>query len=280
MKSPKKTYFNEIPARESRHLLLKGLKAFNLITVLSVALGLLALTGRQGYQWALQSPLFQMKDIAVEGNRIISEERILSLAGIDPQCNIFLFDVNAAEKRIAEDHFVREVKVKRRLPSKVVISIEERVPLVFLENFGGMIDGESVLLPPLPVEHWPDLPILTGVDMNVEGYGEPLQSDRLKWVISFLKDMSALKSRIPLEISEIDVSDVHHPLLYTGDGAVPIRIGGTGSLSQLISLPLVLTDLDRKGIEAEYIDVRFSDQIVVRPKRNTNMGSESKVVKG
>ena len=267
MNSTRKTYFNEIPAGESRHILLKCIKAFNVTTIVLVVLGFMTLMGHQVYTWALQAPFFEIKKIDVRGNCIVSQERVLILAGIDPQCNIFRMDVDAVEKRILENCFVRNVNVSRRLPSKVVLSIEERRPVVFLENVMGMVDGEGVLLPPTSFEQWSDLPSLTGVEIQDVAFGEPLQSAPIGWAISFLKDVAAMKSGAPFEITEIDVSDLQHPLLYTGDGSVPIRIGPTGSPSQLISLPTVLTDLARKGIEAEYIDVRFSDQIIVRPRR-------------
>ncbi|UCE17541.1 MAG: FtsQ-type POTRA domain-containing protein [Gemmatimonadota bacterium] len=280
MRSTKKMYFNEIAVREPRHVLLALIKAFNRTTVVVTVLGFLALMGHHVYTWALQTPFFEIQEIRVRGHHIISEERALSLIGIEEDCNIFRCDVDAVERRVAQDPFVRKADVKRRLPSKLLLSIEERKPLAFLADMIGMVDDEGVLLPPIAPEQWSDLPLLTGIGVEKIRFGEPLQSEPVAWAVSFLKAAAALNSNGALEITEIDLSDMAHPLLYAGDRSVPVRIGVTGSLSQLTSLPVVLADLERKGIEAEYIDVRFSNQILVRPRRFTNMGLESKAVKG
>ncbi|MFQ6091143.1 MAG: cell division protein FtsQ/DivIB [bacterium] len=275
-----KTFYNEVHERESRHILLGWIKAFNRITLALVALGLVALLGHEVHRWALQTPIFELKRITVRGNHLVSEETVLGLARIEPRCNLFRIDVGEIRERLAENCFVRRAEVQRRLPSSLVISIEERKPVALLESDGGTVDEEGVLLHPLSPEQWPGLPVLSGVDLGDEECGEPLQSEKVRWAISFIRAMAEMRPSPPFGIGELDLSDIRHPLLYPAAKGVPVRIGGAGCLSRLASLPVVLADMERKGIEAEYIDARFLGQIIVRPISNRDVGLESPPVKG
>jgi cell division protein FtsQ len=276
----KSTYYNEIQRRESRHILLRCIKAFNGMTLAFFILGLVALSGVEVYRWALRASFFQVQKIVLKGNDLLSDETILAFAQIESRCNIFRIEMSGVRRRIGEEHFVRKVDVKRRLPSQVIISIEERKPVAVVEKMSGMIDEDGVFLPLLTHERVSSLPVISGCDAEEGNYGEPLHSEPMRWAVSFLKEIAALGPKAPLEISEIGLDDVHHPLMYVRNWRVPIKIGKSGYRAQLISLPVVLADIERKGIEAEYIDIRYADQIIVKPKTGQNMGLESRAVKG
>jgi len=275
MTNQKSAYFNEIRPRESKHILLTWIRIFNWSTLAFVAVGVAALFGHEAHRWCLQAPLFRLKKVSVQGNRLLSETLVLDMSGIQIGCNIFLINVATVKRRLEEHYLVRRADVGRRLPSSLVISIEERNPTALLENDRGTLDDDGVLLPPLPSELRSDLPLLSGIESGSEEYGDTLRSEKVRWAISFIREIAEAQPTAPFEVSEVDVSDFHRPLLYVGSREIPVRIGHDGSLSQLDVLPVVLADVERKGIEPEYIDVRFEGQIIVRPKVNGTVGLES-----
>ena len=280
MSKRKRTYYNEIQERESRHILLQCMKAFNRMTLVLILLGSVALFGYHLYQWALSAPMFELKRITVRGNHLVSEEMVLGLTGVAPRWNLFRLNTDEIQERLAENCLIRKAKVRRRWPSGILISIVERQPIACLEHSVGAVDDEGVLLPPLSPEKCVEIPILTGIDVGDELCGQPLQSEKVRWAISFLRTVSERCSNVSSEIAEIDMSDVDQPFFYSKGKDIPIRIHGTDCCSRLASLPAVFTDLERRSIVAEYIDVRFKGQIVVKPKMNMSMGLESQAVKG
>lgn len=280
MRKRKRTYYNEIREREPKHLLLKSIKAFNRITLILIALGLVSLFGYQVYIWALQTPFFEVKQMRIRGNQHLSRERILELAQIEPRCNLFLLQAGEIEERLSENCLIREATIRRRWPCGILIIIEERQPIAFLENNAGLIDDEGVFLPSLSPDHYLGLPMVSGIDVEGEEYGLPLQSEKVRWVIFFMGELAQKCPGLSVTLDRIDIRDPDHPLLYTGARSVPIKVGGRDCFSRLGGLPLVFADLERKGVDAECIDVRFKDQIIVKRKMKRSMGLESKAVKG
>lgn len=74
---------------------------------------------------ALTAPIFNITEITVQGNNKIPTNTIISLSELKKGENIFKFN-NSVEKKIKENNYVENVKVQRKLPGKVIISIEER----------------------------------------------------------------------------------------------------------------------------------------------------------
>ena len=97
----------------------------------------------------------------------------------------------------------------------------------------------------------------------------------MELAIAILKGTAEICSAGDLNFTSLDVSDAKNPLLYLYGMSAPIRLGGLDCLSMLPSLSLVLSDLERKGIAAEYIDLRFHEQIVVKPKSSRRAGDST-----
>lgn len=84
---------------------------------------------------------FRVKDIAVTGNSVYSDEEILLSSGVEKNKNMFSF----SEKEISENiksalPYVGKVTVERNLPSGITIKIEEKKAVMY-----SYINGEYYL---------------------------------------------------------------------------------------------------------------------------------------
>ncbi len=95
-----------------------------------VCMGLLFILG---YDIMTQGRMFAAREIAVLGNRQLSEARVLSLAGIDPGVNIFAVNLSLARKRLISDGWIAEARVGREIPDRLVIRVREHVPQAILD---------------------------------------------------------------------------------------------------------------------------------------------------
>lgn len=239
----------------------KSLALFSLCAIGGVFLGY------QAYHKALKSSAFRLEEVIVQGNRMLSKGEVLSLSGIDTGRNIFKVDLEGVKVRLLANPLVRKVTVSRRLPSGLLISIEERKPVALI-NAGSLygVDGEGVLLPPFKPMVMHDLPIITGVEVEQTQFGQRLESDRLDRALELLGKMARLAPGLIGRISEMDVSDHRNLVLYTAKDGAQVRMGDGRNLGKIAALEVVLEDLEKKSIVAEYIDLRFKDQVVVKPR--------------
>ncbi len=280
MNSREMGYGSKASTKESRHLLLRLIRAFNRVTIGLLAAGLVVFCGYNLVLWISNGPLFGLSCIAVEGNKRLSQGEIAGIMSVRPGAP--LFHINSADmaQKLEAHCLVRKAHVRRRWPTTLLVAIEERQPVAAFEGKIGAVADDGVYLPPCQSPRCPDLPVLVGVDPGDAEYGDSLTQKEITWALSLLQGVARLKPNLPYSLKQIDVHDFAHPLIYTRQFDIPVMIGNARSLSQLENLPYVLADVRQKNIKPEYIDVRFANQIIVKTKTVTDMGLESQAVKG
>ena len=115
-------------------------RAFKMI-LLTVVLGL---AGVGLFEAAKSSPYFRISAVRVEHSERVSREDVLHALRLSDQNNYFLFDHIAAEERLQDHDWVAEVEIKKMLPNKVVVHIQERkaVAVVALDELH-LVDAEG-----------------------------------------------------------------------------------------------------------------------------------------
>lgn len=97
---------------------------------------------------AMFSPLFNIKAIEVNGNKIVTKNEIISLSKIQIEENSFKLSKSKIKKQIKENAYIQDVKITKKLPSTILIEIEEREPAYLLEYAGSyvVIDKQGYML--------------------------------------------------------------------------------------------------------------------------------------
>ena len=90
-----------------------------------------------GTAFALVSPIFNIKEINVTGNNIVSSETIVSISELSKEQNIFKFFNKKVVENVKTNPYVETAKVKRKLPNKVEIQVEERERTFNIEFMNG-----------------------------------------------------------------------------------------------------------------------------------------------
>ena len=94
------------------------------------------------------SSYFYIKDIQISGLQRLSRQEIIQEVSFSPRTSIFKIDLKGLSRRIQAIPQVRKVKFKRKLPSTLIIEIEERVPYAWVEKEEEFleVDEEGVVL--------------------------------------------------------------------------------------------------------------------------------------
>ena len=74
----------------------------------------------------LTSSIFDIKRISVNDCRYYTKEQIIEKSGIKAGNNMFKTSTRRASEKLLEEPYIKEVKIKRKPPSVVEISILER----------------------------------------------------------------------------------------------------------------------------------------------------------
>lgn len=100
------------------------------------------------FKLARESDYFKIKSIGIKGNKLIQKERIEEKSNIKPGMNIFDVSVLRAKKNIKQIVYIKDLKVRRKLPNQINIVVEERKEAVQfkLENKYVIIDDEGIIL--------------------------------------------------------------------------------------------------------------------------------------
>jgi cell division protein FtsQ len=123
-----------------------------MVLVLAMAVVLGAAT------WVSNSPLFDLRDLRVDGNTHLTVTQVARLSGLTARSNVLWTGAGSIEQRLAADPWVLHATVTRHLPSAITIDIVERVPTAvtagdqpMLVAGDGMVLGRATSSTELPL---------------------------------------------------------------------------------------------------------------------------------
>lgn len=126
----------------------------------------------------LRHKAFNVKYIRVEGNTVLSDEELIDQLN-DSNRNIFLYSKNEIKKTLLQLPGIRSVQVRKELPNKLVITVEEsyilaetdQEPPLLIDNEGKVLDkipdGFSSRVKPLMVS-FPDRKLEKGSSFSTD----------------------------------------------------------------------------------------------------------------
>lgn len=213
----------------------------------------------------MMSPLFNVAEIEVVNNNKISKETIISLSRIQLGENIYKNSKKTIIKNIKQNTYVDDVKITRKLPNKIEISIKERKPTYMIEYANSYIyinnQGYILEICKEPLE----VPIIVGSTTNKDKINDliRLEDDDLTRLEVVLKIMeSATSNAIDDLITRIDVSDKQNYKLILEQEKKTVYIGDGSDLSNRMLYIKSILDAE-KGIEGEiFVDGDLTKQKV------------------
>lgn len=193
----------------------------------------------------MTTPIFNVTEINVEGNNRISNERIESLSKISLNVNTYQYSKKNIIENIKEEPYIESVQVKRKLPSTIIINVEERNRDFFISNYGSYIyiDKQGYILEiSNEVEK---LPEIKGFSISTENLvpGNRISDDDLEKINTAQKIIETIKNNeIESEITGVDVSNTNDfCIIMQGEGK-KIHLGNASNINdKILMLKEILT---------------------------------------
>lgn len=198
------------------------------------------------------SPLFQVNQIVVQGNNIVTKGDILALAKLGTGGNIFRVPTREIMKSVLLHPVISSVEIRRKLPNGIEILVTERKPVAMIPVLNGfaIVDEQNVFLK--RSDTWPldPLPIISGIELPSNlSLGQRLDSPGLA---EGIKIIAALPSDLYPQIGELYAGNRDKLVFYTRDG-LEIRFGmADQSLEKFEVITKFLADKSYKPYRAGY----------------------------
>jgi cell division protein FtsQ len=221
--------------------------------------------GAAGVHWLLSSPRFAVAEVEVRGASRLRPEDVIRAAGIWRGQNLFLLNTEAAVMAVESLPQVRRAEVIRSWPNRVALVVEERRPFT-LVHAGHLhwVDEGGVALAPERRAVAVGLPVISGLTAEELAAANRAPSPRVATGLSLIRMLLRSGSPLTAQISEVDVSRNDGPVLYTVDG-IEVRLGAEEWEARIPRLMGVLAQLASSGEAVSAIDLRFRDQVVLKP---------------
>lgn len=213
----------------------------------------------------INSPLFNVKNIEVEGNETVSDDKIISLSGLQLYNNIFRFNKLEIIENVKQNAYIEDADISRKLPSTVIINVIERAPkymlqfadsYVYINNQGYMLEISNEKL---------DIPILIGftTDLSNIKAGNRINVEDLKKMDMVIKIYEAAKSNdLGHLVTKIDISDEKNYTIILESEGKKVYLGDCSDLNtRILYLKAILEKSPGKKGEV-FLNVDLNSQNV------------------
>lgn len=242
-------------------------KIFCLFTFLGVAV----LLGCAGWRFVADSDYFTLKQLVIQGvsDERAAELRIKTLPDPKRSVNLLLLDSDKVRATLLDHSEIapESVKITKRYPNTLIIRARERTPVAVVACGAlYLIDKDGYVLDMVTNLEGEQLrfPFITGVKEGEIEFGQAIPREGVRTALDLSQ---CLPSRLARELSEIRVGQ-DEGLTLMLSGGVEVRMGRSDVAERLAALELFMKKESGRLDRFEYIDLRFSDQIVYR-MRNT-----------
>jgi cell division protein FtsQ len=244
-----------------RRILKKAARIVGGITLLSI----ITMVCYEVYELLAQATFFRLDRIEVVNLHRLKREDVVAQTGAKPGDPMLHLDLRHIAEQLKKNPWVEKVQVRRFFPHTLKLEITEWEPAAVV-NMGYIyyVDKKGEIFKPLTEGDNLDFPVITGIteeDLTKDPNGS---KEMLKTALA-LTDMLGSGTVFKLEdISEIHIDKGYGYTMFTAQGGVPVKLGNGGFAEKLARLSRIYRDLSTQLQALEYIDLNYSDKIVVK----------------
>jgi cell division protein FtsQ len=197
------------------------------------------------------NPRFTITQIIVENDGALTPPQIAAFAGVAVGQNLLSLDLDQVRRNLELLPLVRQVEVRRMLPDKLFIHVDERIAVARLRGPSDaefLVDRSGYVMKPIrltdgtvirPQTVGP-VPTFTGVSLADVRVGRRVQSEQIYRALELLDRLEQSSAGAMMEVDTIDLSKSRHLTLTTRQHTV-VRFDIEDYTQQLRRLSAILT---------------------------------------
>ena len=237
-----------------------------------LVIGALYLVVKQIYLAVITSPRFDVKTVAIRGNRHAKTAELLAQCGGVVSRNIFQVDLERLGEDLRRHPWVLDVTTRRSLPSTLEVVVTEREPaaIASYEGTAYLVDATGRVLTEYgPEQSEYDFPVLTGI----EGLPRAEAVKRVRAGANAVTALAAARPELARRVSEVGLGRPDRLELRAGDGSPLLYLDVDDPLRNLDAYEAIRPGIARRlpqdddgaPVKIAYIDLRFRGRVSVMP---------------
>jgi cell division septal protein FtsQ len=252
-----------MPQRRGRFLRL-SLKVFCVLLTTAA----LALFGFNVYRFGI-SPYFEIRKLVITGvsDSVAAEIRALTRLEANRGINLLLVREDRIRESVLKHPRIESASVAKCYPNALMIQARERQPVAVVASGAlYLIDRDGYVLDTVSNldRGQSQFPFITGVSPDQIVLGQPIPTKAVCRALDLADCLRVTSSALAKTLSEIRIGR-DEGLTLVLSGGVEVRLGTAEFPDRLAALELFA---QRYGNFAslEYVDLRFENQIIYRPR--------------
>lgn len=191
---------------------------------------------------------FRIAKVEFDGVRFVNPSELVQQLALDSTASIWN-DLDQLAARVAKHPMVLSAEVTRTLPSTVVVTIVERLPVALVSDSGTLspVDAAGRILPIDPARKSIDVPIVGSADTTVLRFLDGLRADDPRMYERLIEMRRVGRHELRLQLKGVTVRAL--------DDLTVDR------LSDILLVEKSLADQNQRVVE---LDLRFQDQVIAR----------------
>lgn len=206
---------------------------------------------------------FRIHRVEVVGGDLVSSDDVLQAAAL-PEGFSYWSEVMGWERAVEAHPLIEEATIENRWPDRIVIRIEERVPVALVATpLLEPVDEHGVILPLDPAVRVLDLPLLRPpLSVALDGRPEPAA---LRLLAREAHRIAEFDIRMRTSVSALRLDAQGDVVMMIGREDLVFRFTAPISPRRLREGIQVFEDAvsRRGGVRPRVIDLRYEDQVVV-----------------
>lgn len=214
----------------------------------------------------ISSSIFELKQIDVDGNSKITKSDIIKIGDIETGKNIFKYNLNDVEKNLLVNPYIKYVKVSRKFPDKLVITIKENSEYAIIKEGASYIYiGENglVLSEKKDIKN-KNIPLVSGIEIKNKKLNTKIKinSDKSNDIILAIDILK--KNNMSRKIESIKINKNKMYMKTDDNTNIVLKIDEDIEYN-INRLKAILVDLKSNNKKGGNIDLTSKEQAIYSP---------------
>lgn len=214
----------------------------------------------------ISSSIFELKQIDVDGNSKITKSDIIKIGDIETGKNIFKYNLNDVEKNLLVNPYIKYVKVSRKFPDKLVITIKENSEYAIIKEGASYIYiGENgLVLSEQKVIKNKNIPLVSGIEIKNKKLNTKIKinSDKSNDIILAIDILK--KNNMSRRIENIKINKNKMYMKTDDNTNIVLKIDEDIEYN-INRLKAILVDLKSNNKKGGNIDLTSKEQAIYSP---------------
>lgn len=214
----------------------------------------------------ISSSIFELKQIDVDGNSKITKSDIIKIGDIETGKNIFKYNLNDVEKKLLVNPYIKYVKVSRKFPDKLVITIKENSEYAIIKEGASYIYiGENgLVLSEQKVIKNKNIPLVSGIEIKNKKLNTKIKinSDKSNDIILAIDTLKNNNMSRKIESIKINKNKMY---MKTDDNTNIVLKIDEDIEYNINRLKAILVDLKSNNKKGGNIDLTSKEQAIYSP---------------